>query len=279
MEVILVMVGNLQEYILDNIFNLKKFNNNKITVITDDKFKDLFPKDIRLEIAEEIDPNYINYRDSVCNLEGNGFWEFSKYRFYLIALVMKKYNLKNICHIENDVLIYRDLNTFIPHCNDKILLTIDSYGRCIPGIMFIPSSDILLECFNQFTGGSDMYNLYMVYEKSNLCDTLPIFITDNRVNITKQITRNFKYYNCIFDAAAIGQYLGGINPCGYRSSDPDYGKPGKFVNETCIYNYSKFRFIWKESVPYMIITYNSNTYTFPIFNLHIHCKDLKKFIV
>ena len=26
------------------------------------------------------------------------------------------------------------------------------------------------------------------------------------------ITKNFKHYNAIFDAAAIGQYLGGIDP-------------------------------------------------------------------
>ena len=38
MKIILVSIGNFQEYIIDNIKNLKLFNNNDITVITDNKF-------------------------------------------------------------------------------------------------------------------------------------------------------------------------------------------------------------------------------------------------
>ena len=41
MKIILVSVGNFQEYILDNIKNLLLFNNNDITVITN---KDFFYK-------------------------------------------------------------------------------------------------------------------------------------------------------------------------------------------------------------------------------------------
>jgi hypothetical protein len=87
------------------------------------------------------------------------------------------------------------------------------------------------------------------------------------------ITKNFKYYNCIFDAAAIGQYLGGVDP---RNMS---GDTKGFVNETCVINYSKYNFIWKnknnKKIPYIII----NNIEYPIVNLHIHCKDLKSFIL
>ena len=45
-----------------------------------------------------------------------------------------------------------------------------------------------------------------------------------------------------------------------------------FVNKTCIIDYSKYTFIWKndngKKIPYIIV--NCNEY--PIVNLHIHCK-------
>jgi hypothetical protein len=275
MEVILVMTGNIQAYILDNIDNLKKFNNTKISVITDYKFKEYFPNDINIIIAEELDPNYINYLAGCINNYRNGFWEFAKYRFKLLCLAILKYNLKNICHIENDVLIFYDLNKLVLHCNNKILLTIDSENRCIPGIMFIPNGDIIHKCIELFNWDlNDMDNFGNIYNTTDLCDTLPIFIMDTSDNIKYKITKNFAYYNHIFDAAAIGQYLGGIDPRNYKPDDLNWGRPYKFVNETCVFDYSKYDFIWKDSVPYIII----NDIEIPIFNLHIHCKDLKQFI-
>jgi len=59
MKVILVMLNNLQAYIVDNIQHLKKHNNN-ITVITDKKFNTLF---------ENIDINFINMEDILFNLK------------------------------------------------------------------------------------------------------------------------------------------------------------------------------------------------------------------
>ena len=66
----------------------------------------------------------------------------------------------------------------------------------------------------------------------------------------------------------MGQYLGGIDP---------RNKPGNtvgFVNETCLVKYNMYTFIWKEGKPYIRIEGKD----VPIFNLHIHCKNLEKFI-
>ena len=49
---------------------------------------------------------------------------------------------------------------------------------------------------------------------------------------------NFQEFNSIFDAAAIGQYLGGVDP---RNSP---GDTRGFVNETCVVNYDKYEFTW-----------------------------------
>ena len=52
-----------------------------------------------------------------------------------------------------------------------------------------------------------MTNLGRIHHNFNISDTLPIMIYDES---KKEITKNFKDFDCIFDACAIGQYLGGI---------------------------------------------------------------------
>ena len=274
MKIVLVMLNNLQEYIFDNIQHLKNHNNNDITVITDKKFNSLFENiNINIINIEDLIPDYINMSSKLNNTHRNGFWELTSYRFKAIYEYMKQYNIINIIHIENDVVIYKNVDTIPFHNINKLLLTMDSENRCIPGLMFIPNNNILQRCLDIFNPNlNDMQNFSnCYYNLSDYIDTLPIFIENKENNITKMITKNFKYYNCIFDAAAIGQYLGGVDPRNIS------GDTKGFVNETCVINYSKYNFIWKnennKKIPYIII----NNIEYPIVNLHIHCKNLKSF--
>ena len=85
--------------------------------------------------------------------------------------------------------------------------------------------------------------------------------------------QNYKNFEIIFDAAAMGQYLGGVDPRNIP------GDTTGFINETCIIKYDKYHFKWKEEDnvrrPFLV-TEDGNWVR--IFNLHIHCKDLEKFI-
>ena len=150
----------------------------------------------------------------------------------------------------------------------------DSKDRCIPGLMFIPNCDILRKCIQMFNPTlNDMQNFSLCYYKLNdIVDTLPIFLENTTNNVLRIVTNNFRYYGAIFDAAAIGQYLGGIDP---RNKS---GDTRGFINETCVIDYSKFEFIWKIEnglkIPHIVV----NNHNYPIINLHIHCKDLKTYI-
>jgi len=279
MKVLLVMLNNLQNYILDNIVNLMKFKNTDIVVITDMKFKNIFKNilnDDSVIIVEDLIHTYDKEIHNISNSFRNGFWKLTTYRFYVLQKYMKKFNVTNIIHIENDVLVYHNLDEIIFHEKEKILLTMDSKKRCIPGLMFIPNCNLLEYCLNHFIEKlNDMENWGICFHKlPNLIDNLPIFIDDKSNNEKEIITRNFNKYNAIFDAAAIGQYLGGIDPINVNG----YNTIG-FVNETCIFNYSKYKFIWRKNkdncnIPYIII----DNKEYPIINLHIHCKNLKNFI-
>jgi hypothetical protein len=277
MKIVLVMLNNLQSYIFDNIQHLINHNNNDITVITDKKFNTLFENiSVNIINIEDLIPEYINVVSNTNNTFRNGFWLLASYRFIAMYEYMKQHNIKNIIHIENDVLIYKNIDTINLHNMNKLLLTMDSRNRCIPGIMFIPNYEILKKCLDKFNPKlNDMENFSICYYVlSDYIDTLPIFLEHSVNDDTKMVTKNFKSYDAIFDAAAIGQYLGGIDP---RNNPGDNDTIG-FVNETCTIDYSKYKFIWKnennKKIPYIVA--NNNEY--PIVNLHIHCKDLKKFM-
>lgn len=265
MEVILVMLLNNQEYIYDNIHHLQKIGNN-VTVICDEKFVDNFSQfNISVITVESLDTKY-SQMVNTNNGFRNGFWLLTSYRFTVLEKYMTQHNINNIIHIENDVVIYKNMSNFKFHNKDKILLTMDSENRCIPGIMFIPSAQILSLCLQQFVAGkNDMENWALCYKlMPKYIDTLPIFTTGIFGN-------NYNYYNSIFDAAAIGQYLGGVDP---RNKS---GNTQGFVNETCVIKYNNYKFIWKNingvNTPHIII----NNIPILINNLHIHCKNIAKF--
>lgn len=275
MKIVLVMLYNLQPYIEDNIKQLKSHNNNDIVIITDNKFDNFFEGlNVTIINIEKLIPEYLNIISNINNTFRNGFWKLTSYRFLAIYEYMKKYNINNIVHVENDVLIYTNIDSVKFHSTNKLLLTMDSKNRCIPGIMYIPNYIILKRCIDSFNPNlNDMQNFSLCFYKyTNYIDSLPIFIENNDNDISKMITANYKYYNAIFDAAAIGQYLGGIDP---RNKE---GDTTGFINETCIFNYSKYNFTWKninnKKIPFLII----ENQEIPIINLHIHSKDLKKFI-
>ncbi len=276
MEIVLVCLNNFQEYVLINIKNLLRFQNNNITVITDRKFFiNFLDFNVVLIAVEDLQNDYNTYIQKLNNTFRNGFWELTSYRFEVLYSYMKKYNKQDVIHIENDVMIFKNMYTINFHNKDKILLTMDSQNRCIPGIMFIPNYLLLEKCLQSFQKGlNDMQNWAICYYNLNsIIDTLPIFNELTNTPVHYMISKNFKHYNAIFDAAAIGQYLGGIDPRNI---------PGKntigFINETCIIDYSKFNIHWATDENYLkipVITINNET--IPIVNLHIHSKNLKDF--
>jgi len=231
-----------------------------------------------------------NYR-----LARQGFWLFATERFYYLYELMKKYQLTDVFHMENDIMLYVDLKELLPtfqkHYAKMIAATFDNEDRCIGGFMYFPS----LEPFEQFLqfatnpaygSKSDMYllGLFKNTHRGRYIDHLPItlpayaddypLITPNGLSAKENppYFHHFDEFQSIFDAAAIGQYLGGIDPI--HTGSPTVG----FVNEACVFNPSYFQYQWVRDeqdrlVPFIV--YKNEKYR--INNLHIHCKNLKQF--
>ena len=223
-----------------------------------------------------------------------GFWIFTKERFFYLASFMKEYKLSSVFHFESDVMLYTDLNELLPifqkNYAHKIGATIDNDHRCIPGLFYVADSRVA-ELFTKFMAqkkyqsANDMQVLAAFYKeyRGQWMDSLPILMPEyaqehelisqkGSPGMNKEdFYRHFEEFNSIFDAAALGQYLGGIDP---RNGD---SIPG-FINEECVFNAENFQFEWIEDhlarkVPWIL--YQDKAYK--INNLHIHSKNLKAF--
>ena len=151
----------------------------------------------------------------------------------------------------------------------------DAPNRCIAGIMYIPkyfNMAPLIE--NYMYNRNDMVNLVRYFIKNPIfCDAFPIIQENPHYQQNNTYSKNYDSFKMIFDGAAIGQYLGGIDPRNKK------GDTRGFINETTVVKYNKYKFAWiknKESlyVPHIEL----NDKFVPVCNLHIHSKNLGNFM-
>lgn len=275
MKVVLVSIGILQDYILNNIKQLKLQGNNDIVLLSEKKFFENIDKNLNIELIDinEYNSEYIQLFKKKLNLDKtfrDGFWYNCTMRFVYIYEYMRENNITDIIHIENDIMIYENLSKFKDFFNkEKLYLTFDAYHRVIPGIMYIPNYQILKIILDNYDmNNNDMENLGK-YINSSITEPFPIIFIENEEHF---FNKNFLKFNCIFDAAAMGQYIGGVD----KKNDPN--DTWGFINETCVIKYNNYKFYWiKEDNlwnPYLEI----NNKLIKIVNLHIHSKTLNKFL-
>lgn len=224
----------------------------------------------------------------------DGLFLFSLERFFYLEEFMRQFNQNHVFHFEYDNMLYADLNELLPvfqQCYLQAAVPFDNDERAIPGILYIssPESMTRLAAFIAKYASKHLYDMYMLGYYKNMTDKkgidhLPIihksYAQENvlispkkhRVKKSEDYSRNIERFNSIFDAAAIGQYLGGIDPNYNKHSEPG------FINESCVFNPSKLIYVWEEDslgrkVPYAIYKEEKQR----INNIHVHCKDLKKF--
>jgi hypothetical protein len=238
-------------------------------------------------------PREKNHEFYIRSCGNQGFWRYTTERFFYLFALMKKYQISDVVHLENDNLLYVNLDELLPvfkkFYSHQLGATFDHEERGIAGIMFISSLQPLEQFLNSILQQprlNDMEQLarFKTRERGVHIDHLPItapcYTADHPLisphgyqgGLYPELYSNhYEEFHAIFDAAAMGQYLGGI--------DPVHGpvKPG-FINESCVVNPSFFDYEWitdseGRKVPYAI--YKDEK--IKIVNLHIHCKDLKKF--
>ena len=326
-NLVYVHIGNvLPDGFIDNIYQTLLTNSHiTIYILIDDllihnvknkinELNDVYLKQhlchfiyIKNSIIEEYlnkDDTYINYTQTLSRFNltfRENFWISTTKRFFYINALMDLFLLENIFHIENDVLLYADLhNILTSNITFKLekpifMYVTDSPNRVVPSILFIQNHIIINKLIKYIT--------YRLNNSSVFLNDMELLaewthLTENDIFFDKHIL-NSNYSksqgNYIYDAAAIGQYLGGVDLRNLTNL-PDkntneyllvkYNNPSKgFINETStfkpnLYNfYRKLHVFDNVKVPIYIPMCINHTqkYSNCIANLHIHNKQLYQF--
>lgn len=212
------------------------------------------------------------------------FWMFTTLRFFYIERLMTKLSLSDVIHIENDIMLYTSLDTVLKDAIDcDVRLVRDSKTRVIPSVVYIKNTaaaaamcDFISHTFSKSEFVNDMY-LLSEFERNPPCNLqVGLFNISPHVCVCR-----------IYDGAALGQYLGGIdwkNVQGYNNLSSNLKDTVRFAqstsgfkNETCTVDYAYYRYARqrtkKSDIVYMLKNPDMNN-THRIANLHIHSKQL-----
>lgn len=223
-----------------------------------------------------------------------GFWQYTSERFFYLHAYMQRAANRPVFHIENDVMLYRNLREIYPLIRGPIAGTLDSDIRCIPGFIYFNSAEDLGHAAEFFVNIvqnhalpdlNDMI-LWAAYWRTfgnDFFAPLPVIPahypqplasrSGHNVRDAKVYSHGFHALQSIFDAAAIGQYLGGVDP---RNSQ---GKSTVgFINESAVYRPDAFEYAWErgEGGLWKLVA-SLGEQSFAVNNLHIHCKNLEAF--
>ncbi len=294
MNIVYAFVGNLPQYAVDTIYQLRLFYDGPVYFIVSDlesphclvlreKYNvEIIPYN---DIKDDEFNKIINLRyDRFCivhNLKGREkLFIYSFERFFLLKNLMIKKNLTNVLFLELDNLLYDNPEKWLSAFLEKdMAFMYDNDERFSSGISFIKTYEILTLfnkiCLNFISTSNDFLNemtaLSIFYkEYKNQIQILP---THWPIDIyPKECYENYgKYDDSLFDAAALGIYLGGMDPH-HTNGIIKYGLKSNWSIIDC----TGYKFEWKNDeknrrIPYVL---NKDKWL-RINNLHIHSKYLK----
>lgn len=204
----------------------------------------------------------------------HGFWQYATQRFFYVHEYAKLKNLKNIIHIENDNLIFYDFTKLQSQFESRPAWAVfDSENRCIPGFIYFRDSESMYPLVQHFVssgsrGKNDMESIAEFRRIfPDIIGCLPII-----KNYVEQLPSIFHeqadFFGVLFDGAAVGQYVGGIDPI----HNP--GDTTGFINETTVFRCDKTTIEWAIEDRYKVLKLNG----LRLVNLHVHSKDLRRWM-
>ncbi len=288
MNFILVALGKIPKYLDDCIFQIKRTQkNSKIFLLLNEnsRYKNKYCKIIFVEnLKRSKEHNFFIKKSKLAKDSYRGFfWKHSIERLYLIDNFLNKERLNNVFHIENDVLLFQNLRPVLSKIkNYNFACVRDGVSRVIGSLIFIKNKKIskkIVQISNKYLNQNDMKVLSHLDKRITNSINLPLGEDLSFIKKSKNY-EVIKKIPFIFDAAAIGQFIDGphrkkfVNRILPNVKNIFKSKDG-FVNKETNLQISNWSIKWKNKRPYK----EENNKLIPIANLHIHSKNLKKFIL
>ncbi len=209
-----------------------------------------------------------------------GFWRYTTERFFYLLRLAQQFELKNIIHLESDVLIYSSVTQLIAsrRGNDNILFPLDK-SRGFGSIIFFADKDAIGKlCLHILASPTandmDLLGSFFLKYQNDDVGNLPTVPEALAIASGLELTRYCRPTNekwGLFDGAFLGQYLGGVDPI------HDRRVLAGFLNEQAPVHPDKIAPTWeyRERKPYPV---SDNFPDYPINNLHIHSKLTHYFV-
>jgi hypothetical protein len=225
--------------------------------------------------------NAIEKQHSLMTDFRDGFWISTTSRFFYIGVLMSELRLTNVFHIENDIIMYKSFRSIFEENKQHkgaIWMVQDSPHRVVPSLLFFPNATAV-DSLTTFIASEFTKSPHFI----NDMDILGRYQPKHALNILPDKG------NVVYDGAAIGQYLGGVDDRNIPSNQ-DAKRPFRnpligFVNETSAFKPDTCTFskanVSKEHlvtpVKCVIGVSNTTKKTFTVSNVHVHSKQLYRF--
>jgi hypothetical protein len=189
------------------------------------------------------------------------FWHRTAERIFYILELMLRDTMDEVFHFENDVLIYHDLKGV--EVSQNVIITPMSLTHTTFAFSYFPTPAKLFDLCSYFImllEHGEQNLLSFGYDHISEMSLLNMALRNNLVKCFP-IFQNYNGF--IYDPGSYGQYLGGTN----NGHGAGFVDPSHYIGQKILLNEIHPVFDVK---PY--------TEHNPIFNLHIHSKNLGQFI-
>jgi hypothetical protein len=279
-----------------NISRIRKlFPDVKIVVIYDEQSSHLtnvihgvdffeYKRELNLERHLQFNPVIQRFRQ--------GFWQFTLERFFALTQFHKSIPASSIVHLESDVLILPSFPIDKFSTLKSIYWSRFNESKDVAAILFLPNLEESMwlesELVNQLKLDSRHTDMTVLSKIAHLyperIQILPSIDKSRNSKLLNKannevkndfglISQQLDYFEGIFDPAAIGMWLCGMDPENYH---------GKLVLHSRSFIETGDSFIDPGGAGYQIDSFGglyirSERGLIPIHNLHVHSKDIKIF--
>ena len=202
----------------------------------------------------------------------NNFWINTAKRLIILNKYCRINNIVKFFHAEIDNLVFdlEDLEFKFNSLGFGLFAPKDNSKRALASLIFCNRNEsineILRYFYPPFSVESEMEALGLFAKNSSFFFALPTESFSNVKNKWQIISP--KKTNGIFDAAAMGQYILGIDPI----HEPYKPLHNMFINENVLVEFKDINFYIKDKNLFLYLKDIKETYK--IFNLHIHSKKI-----
>jgi len=208
----------------------------------------------------------------------NGFWYKTIKRFYMLREFMKSESVFPVLHIESDVILFPNFPferlsafaadlayPFVTESSAAASIFFVRSVKALEGFLTFAESDSLVNTDTDMT-------LLARYAENHSVTILPTLVPDQAAE-SKLFPFGLEQsgFGGIFDAATYGQFLFGLDPRNNFGLRKVFSRPTSHLASP-----QELTFWFSKNDKSLNVTTSSGS-TLPLFNLHIHSKDLRAF--